>query len=132
MNEVSKISELKPASFEGKDRLTREQRKLLELLKEKIHSNLPITRNDILEFYITNIKKSPTYKNYARKWDAQYRGYSTDFNDYDIRFWKDKYGIMTLALQWFKNNLGAVIIKGKVLIIPVIELNENERTEKEK
>lgn len=114
-------------SFDNKKDVLREvEKKLILLLRESIEKSKPITKDIILDFYIKNIKKSETYKTYGKKPHPDYR-YTfqvTDYDNYKIHKYRDDYNIKTIALQWFKANLGSVIIKGKILIIPIIEIDE--------
>lgn len=123
-NQITKISNLTPASFENPNvGLTKEQGKLLELLKERVHSNTPITRDCILDFYLQNVKKSEGYKRHLQKYNHAMQRWEYT-GETEVRLWKNEYNIKSQAVQWFKNNLGAVIIKGKILIIPIIEADE--------
>lgn len=122
MNQVSKISNAVPSSFESPSiRLTPQQSQLLIFLKDKVHSNSQITRDDILDFYLKNVKKSSGYKKHLQRYNHalgiwEYTG------ETEIRLWKNEWNIKIQAIQWFKNNLGSVILKGKILILPVIEI----------
>jgi hypothetical protein len=92
------------------------------LIKKKISEGHPITQNDILETYLDFIFKDTdhaertVYKNHV--WGkhpvtrSEYKESST-------------YSLPRQAAEWFKKNLGAAIIAGKLLAIPVIEIEDN-------
>ena len=98
-------------------KLTEAQIQLLIFLKERIKSNLPINKDDILEFYLKYVKKKEGENEAKQKWNGTEWYYVTVYTTF-----RSKWNIKTQAINWFKNNLGAVIIKGKILIIPTIEL----------
>lgn len=122
--ELEKRSPLKPASFEQRAvKLTDAQKMLLKLLIKKASKNEMISREEMVDFYIKHIKKSETFIVQGRwetDWDtgkSVYRYYLTPVT----KRWRDEYNFNVQAYQWFKNNLGSVIMKGKVLIVPVFE-----------
>lgn len=126
MNEISKVSELKPASFDNSAviKLTDAQSSLISLLKKKAVKMEAITRDELLDFYIKNVKGSENYRVYGRKPhpNPEIPYMIPDYDNYTDRQWREYWNIRALAITWFKTNLGACILKGKLLAIPVIEL----------
>jgi hypothetical protein len=124
MNQLSKISNSKPASFDSNSITTQGQFALVNFLKTKVEKGEIITRDDIVDFYIANVKGSEYYKVYGLKphSNPEYRHSVIDYDNYSVKKWRDKYNIKTTALMWFRNNLGSCILKGKLLAIPVIEI----------
>lgn len=114
-------------SFDNKSNLTDAQTQLLELLEQSILTNTVINTNVMLDFYLSNIKGGETYilqGSYFRELDPVSNRYVNKWRYFDepkVQKWRDEYNIKMQARQWFKTNLGAVILKGKVLILPVIE-----------
>lgn len=118
----------KPASVMSlslhEDNLTSAQKALLKLLQTKLTKKEVITKEDILTLYLLEVKGSETYRKYGTKPhpNPEYTHRITDYDNYTTHKWREVYGIQNTAVNWFKNNLGSCIIKGKLLVIPVIEL----------
>lgn len=123
MNEIEKYKNLPSVQFSDAGKtLTISQKLLLELLTEKLKKNEPITKDDIKEWYLN------TVKNKAEIWNNH------DHYDYEKRCWipirykpeeyykKNTWRWETNAMGQFKAVLGACIIKGKLLAIPLIEI----------
>jgi hypothetical protein len=91
------------------------------LIKECVEQKKPITREDIIkiytEFYIKTGKKFKEYEWLGWTNTPQERWFEVD-RDRFSKHWKTSNN----AKQWFKNNLAAAIIAGKLLVIPVIEI----------
>lgn len=116
---LAKQSDLKPVSFSAfKDNLTEGQKLLLAMLKKHIEEGLPITKQDILDCYVKSVSNADGTKT-IRDWNFVH-GEFVYFTKEVV--YKDTYRARTYANQWFKNNLAACIIKGKLLVVPVIEL----------
>lgn len=114
---LQKQSDLKPAPFDSSfSRLTHGQKLLLDLIMKHIESNTPITRDDIGEVYGQAMGVKELH-DYGRDENGQW-GYRR--MQIDVR--QDKYRKKWRSLQWFKNNIGACILKGKLIVIPAIEL----------
>lgn len=126
MNEIAKVSNLQPASFDDRrqNELTDAQKNLIQLLIDKAESKEVIKRQDLIDFYILNVKKSETYKEYGTKPHPNpiYTHRITDYDNFRVKEWRKAWNIWTHASQWFKLNLGICILKGKLLAIPVIDV----------
>ena len=121
MTDVIKSSELSAASFiDIKDNLSYGQRNLLQLLKEKISSNTAITKSDIIDCYIKSCSKDGKTIRYRYNLSQKYGSIVCRY------FTKEDKEILRFAKSWFQNNLGACILKGKLLVIPIIDINEEE------
>ncbi len=119
MNEIVKLSDLKPVSFiahKEEIKLTSGQALLLKLMKDKLSAGEAITIDDI---------KSCYYEHFNRD------GYLNHYNFFTTErmikiskeeFINERYWSRSTSMQWFKSNLGACIIKGKLLVIPIIEI----------
>lgn len=112
MTDIVKQSDLKPASFQYDYKLTNGQKKLLSLLHEKINSSQVIERDDIVQLYIDAMCRNSQ----KMKWNYELQ------RKIPKEVTKDTWWIRTEALSWFKSNLGACIIKGKLLVIPIIDI----------
>ena len=123
MMDLQKISDIKPASFVPNNREDSLQIKLiLRLLKSSIDNGKAITLDDIrmlhAEYSMTVMRNGAGYGWF---WDDRlnrtYRRAKT------IEEWLHSHSQPSLSITWFKNNLGAAILKGKILAIPVIEID---------
>jgi len=125
-NQIVKLSDLKPASFDDRNlvRVTDGQNALIAFIKDKAEKGEIITRDNLLDFYIEKVKGSEYYKVYGKKShpDPNYTHMIPDFDNYRLAKWREVSDIKSQAIQWFKNNLGACILKGKLLAIPIIEV----------
>lgn len=121
--QLEKVNNLTPASFgRGGDRTYLQTKYIVALLAAAIKESRVITRDDIINCYI-DYKLNGRESFSIREWNYQLqREVLNEYNrnTFMKRLWKPT------AIQWFKNNLGAAIIKGRILAIPVIETMENE------
>lgn len=118
------VKNITPVSFITKqvyeERLTVGQKKLLALMQNKISSNTPITLEDIKDTYYDAVNRNG-YMNW-HVWETGYRQRQISKEQFKLNCWsKEK------SIQWFKSNLGACILKGKLLVIPIIEIEETPR-----
>jgi len=106
---------------EKKLRLTYPQRLLLQLIRKKLLDSMSITKRDIALLYINAVKKKKFYV-----WQELIYSHHKDSYYYtgksSIVRWIDDPKIYVTAQRWFKSNIGACIVKGKVLILPEIEV----------
>jgi hypothetical protein len=125
-NQLEKQSNLVPASFDRPTvKMTTGQTALLNLLKSKAESKEMISRKDIISFYIEHVKGGDIYKSYGSKPhpNPEYTYRVVDWDNFTLKRWSDQRNISSQALQWFRQNLGSCILKGKLLAIPVIEID---------
>jgi hypothetical protein len=110
-----KSIEVKPAPFDKQfERMTKGQSLILEMLKNHIAENKPITREDIAECYG---KAMGVKRLYEYEWvNGEFK---QGFKDVDVAKcdWRKKWR----SMQWFRTNLSACILKGKLVVLPVIE-----------
>jgi hypothetical protein len=121
--QIQKDSGVKPASFSALKRedVSRFQTELiLRLLKSSIENNKPITLEDIkdihAEYAMESRRHGSGYNWFGENGQKVWRRANTKEE------WKNSHCRSSLSITWFKNNLGAAILKGKILAIPVIEL----------
>jgi hypothetical protein len=118
-SEIEIQSKLQPASFvDRKKSLSDGQEHLMKLLVERISNKQPITQEDIVECYFKVASKDGE--------TIRVRGCFGSPYFYCNQLEKDSSLARSRANMWFKQNLGACIIKGKLLVIPVIELPNSE------
>ncbi len=116
---------LNAVSFESAShKLTDAQKALLKLLSEKLKKKEILDRDEILEFYLKHIKKDETYQERVTRYGYDARGNHTEYYTGEVKIlkWRDHSDIRAVSTAWFKTNLGSVILKGKLFIIPVIEI----------
>ncbi len=120
---LSKASSLKPSSFDANiARLTLGQTNLLNFLIQSIKKNAIIKKSDISLLYCASLSKDGQtipvkYFASTKKGIEIYKYKTLPF----VEAIQTSY-IKNNSIQWFKNNLGTCIIKGKILAIPVIEV----------
>lgn len=124
MNEVQKISDLKPISFGTDIRFMPPGVKhIVVLLTNSIKNSTQITRTDILNCYVDFVLETKcklTKEVYVGRNEA---GYSVwDTLEITKEEWCNLYGKKTQSLTWFQSNLGRAIVRGKILAIPIIEI----------
>jgi hypothetical protein len=115
--ELSRQSDLSAASFLYKDvNVTEGQRALLHLLHDRISNKMPITQEDIIDLYFDVCSKNGRTIRIRKgmNWNQVTTAIEADKDHPEVRY---------KARQWFMNNLGNCIIKGKLLVIPVIEID---------
>lgn len=121
--QIERISSLSAASFSANKRENTLNIKLIvDLLKTSIEKGKSITVEDIrgahAEYSMTSIRANTGYGWYIDD-DGQkrYRRAKTK------KEWLSSHCYPSLSVAWFKNNLGAAILKGRILAIPVIEID---------
>lgn len=109
-------------------RLTEGQKFLLNFIKEKCLKNEAINRDEVTRIYM--------HTQWGLKFDAQrikgkkyshfcsiekksiYIDHIYTFDEWKKSGWPTPEG---RAYQWFRSNLGTVVMKGKLVVIPIIE-----------
>lgn len=121
---LAQQTDLKPIPIGSNGiKLTQNQSNLLTFLKSRIVHNKPITRKCILNFYISYVKgsefyASPIYDYVERNGE---KIWAWTGKNKDAR-WRDEWNIENQAITWFSSNLGKCILKGKIIALPVIEI----------
>ncbi len=118
-----KNSDLKPVSFDkGLRGLTVGQCNLMEMLIKHLNEGISITKDDIIDCYVKSVAVNGMAKrllfNFSFDDDNNQPNYKNKIVDITKR-WDTK----GKAMIWFKQNLGACIIKGKLLAIPIINMD---------
>lgn len=106
-------------------KLTKAQKSLLSLITDAIQNNEVLTFEKIVKFYRDNVRKTysvgvgwyyPEGSRYGR-----YKEYE-EFDFYDSFLKGDlKYGNRNAVRYWFTQNIGSLVLKNKLMVIPVIE-----------
>lgn len=112
----SSQNEFSAVSFtEERNKLSRSQDIIFELLTDKLSKKEPINRDDIIDAYFKAVSKDgKTIRVRSCLYSTQF--FQCLFVDRSHPEAKKR------AITWFKDNLGGCILKGKMLIIPVINI----------
>lgn len=130
---IARQSDIKAVSFSGRNNTTPQIKLVIDLIKESIASNNPITKEDIIRIYIdwrlTTRNSILSLEKFSHT-EAKYNEYWKKITDHSVYKYfevsREEYakhwGTANLARGWFKNNLASAIIKGKLLVIPIIDI----------
>jgi hypothetical protein len=109
-------------------KFTRGQSALLKLIRECIERKQPLTFDLIVLTYYNNIRKQFSKRHYIGSDEYGHSRYS--YSDHDIleswREQKDLWYFKALIRQWFISTIGILVIKNQLVIIPTIDLGEEE------
>lgn len=116
-----KITDLTPVPFDQRlPILTKAERNIITLLTDRIKTGVPINKDDIIDCYIKTVAVN------GKKMMDQCVGDWTKDNGYT---WKhievdliNHYMTPDKAKAWFQRNIGGCILKGGLVVIPVIEI----------
>lgn len=116
---IIKQSDAKAASF-----LTERQAKLgvelvTDLIKSAIKASEPITQEAIMECYWQFRSRGGTSKVFLNKWEYNSGNYKKEVNKEEF---KSDWRVKNNSFTWFRANLGSAIIHGKLLVVPIIEI----------
>lgn len=131
MTEISKqLTEV--VSFEAqKPKITSSNKHILNLLKISLETKRVICREDIYNVYIDwrfgkgalvpfwQSEFKWVYVDYLQRQEWRDQGKKVYLPRME---WIEKRNYKACAIAWFKNNLGAVILKGKLIVLPIIEI----------
>ena len=123
---IIKDSHLQVASFVPPNRIYSQTRVIIQMLIDSVKNGKPITKEDITNAYIdwkVSEGKKLIDKVY-NGWEWKEKGFNYQYSYIEVS--KEKYATLYEtpgnARNWFKSNLGAAIISGKILAIPIIEI----------
>lgn len=124
-NSLIKQTDIKAVSFSGNTRSTPQIQLVIKLLKYSIEANKPTTMEDIINTYIdwrVAHSRNPLTKdiyigNKGGHWSENYARVIIEREEY-----AKMHSSKMLARAWFKGNLASAIIRGKLLVIPVIDI----------
>ena len=109
-----------PASFGVRgDRSKLQTTCIVNLLKTGINDCRVISRSDIVDCYV-DYKFHNIEVLEMREWDCWQK--KEVLNRYTRETFRKQKCYEPTVIAWFKNNLGSAILKGRILAIPVIEL----------
>lgn len=133
---ISNKSEVNAISFNlnnGGLKYTNGQLKLLQLFNNKILSKEPVTKDEIISVYF----------DYGAQWNRIYLHSDFGIPEWvERKIWNEKgvsihykeyikwrgycpYMIMRPTIMWFKNNIGALVLKGALVAIPVLQIGDD-------
>lgn len=116
--ELVKYSELKPASFQNRtDRTLLQTELIIQLLTNAINEGKVIDKHDIIDCYVKWVFREGRVVTIQKMQDWKWVDLIVDEEDF-----KKEYYTPSKDLNWFKSNLGAAILKGRILAIPVIKI----------
>jgi hypothetical protein len=122
MTDILRQSDLKAASFCNGIKRHNQTFLIVELIKKSIAESRQITIQDIINVYLDN--KFPASYSSAIGWWEDSNGKWVHYycsRETFVRY-KNNNHLEEKARGWFMQNLGAAIIKGKLLVIPIIEI----------
>lgn len=103
--------------------LTKSEKSLFEIIRDCVESKTPLTWEAVVSLYSKVIREK--YQNHF--WDYDEKQYVYEILDVIDEYKKDsqvwKYKIKGLIRTWFLTNIGRLVIKNKLVVIPVIELD---------
>ncbi len=100
--------------------ITTTKRQIQPVYFDDTKNRTSIENEHIVECYIKSVSESGKQK---RIGNHKKNGKET-FGEYTITLTKYSQGINQKARQWFKANLGSCVIKGRILVIPIINFGE--------
>ena len=105
----------KTAPFETKPskRLTDGQLALLALMKKKIKSGKTITKQEIIDIYAFHVQRTPYQRYTIQKYNKARQVFEYGLED------MSDWSMEQYASQWLVQNLGRLILKEKLIAIPV-------------
>lgn len=123
MTEIARVTNNKAVGFDSVLKgLPKGQVNIMKMLTEHLKSGKPITKEDIAECYA--LTTAPTgfkrMQNYKRDPITDEYKYVQEIVKFDKDHWQAKW----YSINWFKSNLGACILRGKLLAIPVIDMDD--------
>lgn len=97
-----------------RQKLRKDQRKLYMLLCYRLKKKAQVTRNDIIYLYKKYVQRIPEkftniYNHDKKEWETGY----VLLKDYETQ---DR------AMKWFISALGRLIVKGYLIVLPVINI----------
>lgn len=99
--------------------LTPSQQAIMELLTKSINEKRPVSREAIVDAYTTTLHPSGETTIRYETYNWEQRKYEKVAKKVVV---KEDWRTAQKAISWFKNNLATCIIKGRILILPVIEI----------
>lgn len=121
-------NKLQPASFWNatKQKNSRHEyavNSVVKLLHDKIQKSEPVTLEDIKDLYLNYIFRGEVKTVYRKALDwMSFIPERTGIVDRQIMKEKHDWYLEYMGIDFFKKNLGSAIMKGKLLVIPIIEI----------
>lgn len=119
MADIVKISDFKPVSFQPNNKSSFQVKLITDLIKKCLKEERVINVDDVLDTYVL-YQKNRKYRKFIIQGfsDGNYR--SREVSEEEFR---THWTVITKAKQWFRSNLGSAVISGKLLVIPIIEID---------
>lgn len=111
--------------------LSKGQKQLLEQIRFCVKENIPFTFEMMLNIYYFNVRKKFQRGEGWHYPDGDYRfGRYSYYVEYDIlECWKKQERVWCFkpnVRQWFLSNIGILVLKNQLVIIPTIDLGEDQ------
>lgn len=100
--------------------LTKPQQGLLNLINEAVLSKKTLSMDDIVLCYYNNVRKS-----YEHPWphvDFDKEKVYDVMKEYKKQSFTWTYRLRSLVKGWFINTIGTLVLKGKLIVLPIIEI----------
>lgn len=129
---LQKINEINGLQIVGNNQLvkiSKSQFAILNLINKCVEDKAPLTMDMIVKTYTSAVKS--IYSKPVSAWQGDRYTYSHS-EKYDIYacYKRDdymwRYTLRPNIKTWFTNNLGILIIKNKLIVIPIIEIGYDE------
>lgn len=127
MTEITKIEQGVIVDYvvkqENKKVLTHYQKCIYKDLCDAVKEKRPITRESIIRLFLHSKYPKSTKANLFVEEYTIYRPiYKKVNNSYTLEEMENRSEIKAKAVAWYKTNLGSVIVKGKLIILPIIDV----------
>jgi len=119
--ELQKLNQINAVTFhKSANDLTNGQKVIMDMLTWHMNEKLPVTKKHIVDAFVKT--KYPNGKMSRAKYEWRDNGYYfTGTEEIDVY---DNWMLTYNAMEWFKRNIGSCIVKGKIVAIPLIEIED--------
>lgn len=98
--------------------INKAQQGLLNLIIDAVDAKKVITMNDIVNCYCVHVRS-----NYYHPWDAKNIEYKVK-DEFKKQSYVWTYRLRALVKQWFVGTIGTLVLKGKLIVLPIIEIED--------
>lgn len=120
---LSKQTNIRSVSFAPDKKVLPQEQLIIKLITYSIDNNAPITKADIINAYAEYVlmRDRKLIKKIFVRFTEHYHSVYTTIEVNKEEFAK-LYRTKIAARTWFKSNLAGAIIKGRLLVIPIIDI----------
>lgn len=117
-------------------KLSNGQSGLYKAIQKAVYQNKPITMDDIVDLYCKFVRSNYVVARSKGVWVLEgnrevYKGSKfSHYDEYDVKKeYKNKtstwhYTLRALIRQWFVNNIGTLVLKGMLIALPIINVED--------